>query len=121
MLTHRGRKTGRRHQAVIEVIKSDREAGVYYVASGWGEVSQWFRNTLADPRVRVTVGRRMLKAEADRLSVEDAERVLRDYRQKHSLAAKGLGRIFGTDDPHALAQAVPVVAFRRVRSGKQNR
>jgi deazaflavin-dependent oxidoreductase (nitroreductase family) len=119
-ITHKGRKTGRRHRTVVEVIKADPEAGVYYVASGWGATSQWFRNVTADPRVHITVGRRKFKAEAERLSIEDAERILREYRQRHSIAAKGLGRIFGTDDPHEIAQVVPVVAFRRVRSGKQN-
>jgi len=116
MLTHTGRKTGTRRRTVVEVIHREPGAGVYYVASGWGETSQWFRNVLANPRVGITVGRRSFAARAERLSAERAEDVLREYKQRHRTAARALGRIFGSQDPHELAQAVPVLAFRRVKA-----
>ena len=61
MLEHRGRSCGLRRYAVLEVV--DRPAPDIYVnvsgfgfGFGFGEASQWYRNLLADPHVRISVG-----------------------------------------------------------------
>jgi len=55
MLEHRGRSCGLRRYAVLEVV--DRPApDIYVIVSGFGEASQWYRNLLADPHVRISVG-----------------------------------------------------------------
>ena len=61
-LTHRGRRSGALHQTVVEVVGRDRASGAYCVAAGWGKKSDWYRNILADPHVRVRVGGRVFDA-----------------------------------------------------------
>jgi len=54
LLTHGGRWRGR----VREVVHYDPASDTRFVASGWGERSQWFRNLQAHPEAWVTVGLR---------------------------------------------------------------
>ncbi|HKI54146.1 MAG TPA: nitroreductase family deazaflavin-dependent oxidoreductase, partial [Anaerolineales bacterium] len=58
MLTHTGRKSGLPRHTVIEVVKHDKETDTYYVVSGWGEKSDWYRNIRKTPQVTVQSGRR---------------------------------------------------------------
>ena len=50
VLTTRGCKSGAARHAMLEHTF---HAGAIYVAPGWGERTQWYRNVLADPRVTV--------------------------------------------------------------------
>jgi deazaflavin-dependent oxidoreductase (nitroreductase family) len=50
VLTHTGRKTGRRRQTPVNYALVN---GQVYVAAGFGAVSDWYRNLQADPRVEV--------------------------------------------------------------------
>ncbi len=86
MLEHTGRRTGARRRVVLEVI--DRPApGTYLVVSGFGERSQWFRNVLAHPAVRISVGvRTALPAEGRRLTTAEADAALTGYAARHPRA-----------------------------------
>jgi hypothetical protein len=55
LLTHVGRKSGRPHKTVIEVVKSDPASNIYYVVSGWGEKSDWYQNIIIHPNVMIQV------------------------------------------------------------------
>lgn len=118
LLTHTGRKSGLPRQAVLEVVRYDRATNTYYVASGFGEKSDWFRNVMKTPQVSIQVGRREMAAGAERLSLEDAEHELLDYGRRHPTALRNLARILGyqientEEDVRALARVVPIVAFR---------
>ena len=118
LLEHTGRKTGATRRTVVEAVDRDRDSGTYYVVAGWGERSQWLRNVEAEPRIRVTVGRRTLAAIAERLSVDEGERVLAEYARQHRVVASAMFRIFGSDDVSRLARDLPVVALRR-RDGSE--
>ena len=119
MLTHIGRKSGRPRQVVLEVVNHDKPTDTYLVASGWGEKSDWFRNIQKTPKVTIHAGHRRLEAIAVQLPVDEAERQLRDYAQRHRIAFAELSamilgrRLAGTDEDFAyLAHAVPLVALR---------
>lgn len=120
LLTHIGRKSGLPRQAVLEVVHHDPQTGTWYVASGFGEKSQWFRNVMKTPQVRIQVGRRKMAAEAHRLPPEEAERILRQYAEKHPVALRELTRLTGTpydgsaESLHRMAEKVPVVALKEV-------
>jgi len=73
MLTHIGRVTGNQRNVVLEVVRKDAKKDAFYVASGWGEKSDWLLNIQKDPNVIVQFKRRSFPAVAERLSVEDAE------------------------------------------------
>lgn len=109
-LSHVGRKTGKLHQTVVEVIGHDADTDAYYIASGWGYKSQWYQNLQAHPDIDVLVGRRHLHVHAETLTPQAAARVLLAYQQRHLVAARELGKVMGIDlaeaDEAALQEAV---------------
>jgi deazaflavin-dependent oxidoreductase (nitroreductase family) len=117
LLTHTGRKSGLDRQAVIEVVDRDPQAEVYYVVSGFGERAQWFKNILKTPRVRIHIGGREMPARAERLPVEEGERILSGYARKHPAAMRELTRLLkipydgSRKSIHKMATMMPVVAF----------
>jgi deazaflavin-dependent oxidoreductase (nitroreductase family) len=118
-LTHVGRRSGKHYRTVVEVVDHDPVTDSYIVTSGWGDRSDWFRNIQKNPEVVINVGRRQLKAKAERLSGDEAEHWLLDYARKHPRTFRELAHVMtgekleGTpEDCHRLAEAAPVVAFR---------
>jgi deazaflavin-dependent oxidoreductase (nitroreductase family) len=86
MLEHTGRRSGKRRQVVLEVVGHPTH-DTYVVVSGFGERSQWYRNVMADPKVRVSAGARAARpARARRLTTVEADRVLADYSTHHRRA-----------------------------------
>lgn len=119
MLTHIGRKTGRPRQTVLEVVRHDPATDTYFIASGWGERSDWLRNIQQNPHVLVHSGGRRLEAVAERLPVDAAAEVLHSYARHHSLAFRNLAKLMigvALDGSAAscrrLAIRVPLVAVR---------
>jgi deazaflavin-dependent oxidoreductase (nitroreductase family) len=118
LLTHIGRVSGEPRQAVLEVVHYDAESDTHYVASGFGEKSQWYRNLMKTPDVTIQIGNQKTPVTAERLSPEEAERILRIYRQEHPRALKELSKILGyeldgtEENFRAFTHAVPVIAFR---------
>jgi deazaflavin-dependent oxidoreductase (nitroreductase family) len=115
-LRHRGRRSGKWREVVLEVVGHD-EDGTYVVAAAWGERAQWYRNVQHDPNVVVTVGRRTFDTMAERLPENEAFRRLDRYARQHKIAFRELSRLLGTDDVGELARTMPVVAFRPRRAG----
>lgn len=118
-ITVRGRRTGRPHDVVLEVIGRDPETGDRVVASAWGTRSQWFRNVQADPEVRVRVRWRAFPGRLERLGEDVAAEVLGGYAREHPLAARWfigpllLGRRPATAGEFAaLASSIPLLAVR---------
>jgi len=119
MLTHIGRKSGRRRQSVLEVIGHDKASGTYIIASGWGQQAGWLRNIQKNPNVVVDARGRRFEATAERIAQEHATNVARDYARRHASAFRALaGRMIGRpltgteEDYRELARAVPMVALR---------
>lgn len=119
MFEHTGRRSGKTRYTVLEVVRYDRQADTYVVASGWGERSDWFRNVIETPEVTVSSGFGRRPARALRLSPELAERELCDYARRHPAAFQTLSRMMlgsvAQADCHAAAQVVPMVALKVVR------
>ena len=118
LLNHTGRVSGKPRQAVLEVIRHDKAEIIYYVTSGFGEKSDWFRNIQKNPDVTIQVGRQHMDVQATRLSQEDAEREFLDYARRHPTALKNLAGMLGyvldgsEESLRALAQVMPIVTFR---------
>ena len=62
LLTTRGRRTGLLR---VTPLQYEQIEGKYYVASAFGARADWYQNILADPGVRVRVGRKEFKAFAE--------------------------------------------------------
>jgi deazaflavin-dependent oxidoreductase (nitroreductase family) len=69
LLTTTGRKSGKPRYTALEYIY-DKENECYRVAAGWGGRTDWYRNLLKTPRVRVQVGRLKFDAIAEKASAE---------------------------------------------------
>lgn len=118
MLNHIGRKTGQLRKTVLEVVGIDH--GTYYIVSGWGYNSNWYRNLLAQPDTTIQVGRRKLEIHAETLTADQGAQILIDYREHHPVAASELSRILGfnlhqasPDELRAIVQeSLPIVALR---------
>ena len=83
LLEHVGRKSGARRYAVLEVVDHP-AADEYVIVSGFGETAQWYRNVIANPRVRVSVGlRRNVPATATPLAPEAVEKTVERYAERH--------------------------------------
>jgi deazaflavin-dependent oxidoreductase (nitroreductase family) len=118
LIEHLGRKTGRWHSAVVEVVGHDPPSDTYFAASGWDLRSDWYRNILEHPQVRISTGRRRrLTALAHTLAAPEAGDRLVGYAHAHPLLMEELAEVMGypdhkTDaDIRAIAESLPLVGF----------
>ena len=118
LLNHIGRKTGLTRQTVLETIRHDIKTDTYFVVSGWGENSDWYRNIQKTSDVTIQAVFRKLDVTAVRLPLEDAEREILTYAERHPRMLRSLARILGysvedtEEDYRALAGLMPVIALR---------
>ncbi len=118
MMTTTGRKSGLPRTTVVEILRHDRTRDTYYVASGWGNRSDWYQNLQEKPEAMVLVGRRRFSAQAELLFTEESAQELARYSKEHTTAFRELTRIFlghamgGTElEIQTLAKKLPVVGF----------
>lgn len=119
MLTHTGRKSGKRRHVVVEVVDHDKTTDTYYIASGWGEKSDWFQNIQKTPETSIHVGRRYFGTLAKRLPVKEGEKHVTIYAREHPFAFRELSGIMleerldpTPDNARRLADKIPIVALR---------
>ena len=122
MITHTGRTSGAPRRTVVEVVDHDQATDTYFIASGWGEKSDWLLNIAKNPRVTVHVGARRFETDAVRLPVDAAVRTLGTYAEAHPRAFAQLGKLMlgerlapTPEDCRKLAERVPLVALRAGR------
>lgn len=93
LLEHIGRKSGATRYVALETVDRP-DADTVVIASGFGETAQWYRNLLAEPRCRVSIGGRYrAPAVARTVDREAAAAVLEGYRIRHPKAYRKLSEI----------------------------
>lgn len=121
LLTHRGRKSGRAYETVLEVLVYDRATRTCFVASGWGEKTDWYRNVQAQPAIKVQVGRQSYAPVHRVLTSEETARVWATFRRKHPLEERIAlrlysrpGESYGSEDARReeVLRDLRIVAFR---------
>jgi deazaflavin-dependent oxidoreductase (nitroreductase family) len=95
MLTHLGRKSGRKRQTVLEVVRYDPQTKECIVMAGYGEQSDWYRNIQAHPAIEVQVGRQCYVPQQRLLSAEETMHQLEEYQEHHPKAFREFIRIIG--------------------------
>jgi deazaflavin-dependent oxidoreductase (nitroreductase family) len=127
VLTTRGRRSGRPHEVVLDVVGHDPATDTFYVQPADGRRADWVRNVAADPRVVAEMrGRRFDARVADVTGGEGAEVVLRFVRS-HPRYARVIVWFVGyvdrldvpDDELRARLAETPVFAIRREGSPAQ--
>jgi deazaflavin-dependent oxidoreductase (nitroreductase family) len=90
VVNHIGRVTGKRRQAVLEVVDHDADDGSYVVASGWGPDTAWYRNVRHTPDVTIQVGRQAIPVTGVPLPADEGAEIFTRYASRHRVAAKRL-------------------------------
>jgi deazaflavin-dependent oxidoreductase (nitroreductase family) len=120
-VTHRGRKSGRVYQTVLEVIWYDPRTRESIVVSGWGARADWYRNIRAGGALEVQVGRERYVPRCRLLPPEEAAAVATFFVAAHPreapIALWVLRRLGWTAAPESAGPAatlatVPMVAFQ---------
>ncbi|MET8002624.1 nitroreductase family deazaflavin-dependent oxidoreductase [Nonomuraea glycinis] len=115
LLTHLGRVSGQRRQAVIEVVEHDEHGWV--AASGFGPRADWYQNVLKSPDVTIQVGGRTLPVTATPLPADEGAELMARYAPRHPAAARRLSKIMGFEvdgsvaDYREVGRLVPFVRF----------
>ncbi|MGR0221721.1 nitroreductase family deazaflavin-dependent oxidoreductase [Agromyces sp. ZXT2-6] len=95
MLTAVGRTTGEPRRTVVEVARrAGRDPGsppVLWVVASRGPRTDWYRNAVTNPRVRVDWRSRRYAANARPLDEDERVELLADYQRRHPRAAAMLG------------------------------
>ena len=122
LLTHTGRRSGRRRQTVLEVVDYRDPGPEAVVVSAYGRQADWLQNIEANSDEEVTVGAQHFAASHRFLSEQEAMSVMRGYEYRNRFMAPivraGLSWVTGwpyrsrEEDRRRLVRQLPLVAFR---------
>lgn len=116
LLHHRGRKTGRPRQVVLEVVEHSPDDS-YVIAAGFGTKSDWYRNLLAAPETTIQVGRRRTAVHAATIDQDDGAELMARYASRHPRAGRALCTLMGFEvdgSPADFAAAGRLIPFVRL-------
>jgi len=122
LLSHVGRRTGVRHQAVLEVMEYREDGPEAVVMSGFGRGSAWLRNIEARDGEEVDVGRRHFVACHRFLEEKEAVGVLAGYERRNRFMAPVVRAVLsrllgwtyrgGDEERRRVVRQLPLVGFR---------
>jgi deazaflavin-dependent oxidoreductase (nitroreductase family) len=120
MVTHTGRRTGKRHDTVLETMAH--RGSEMIVMSAFGRNAHWLRNIQVNPDIHITTGSRPFAATFRILTQAEAIAVMAEYEHRNRLAMPiiraVLTRLLGwpyngsAQAQSRLAVQLPFVAFR---------
>lgn len=121
LLETTGRRSGKRRFTALEIPLTD-PPDTWYLASGWGSGSDWYRNLEAHPRATVTVGLRRFSCDVELVGPDASASLMARYSREHPRLALALASAVGWDindhtpDWHRLGREhVPWVRLTRTR------
>jgi deazaflavin-dependent oxidoreductase (nitroreductase family) len=122
LLIHRGRRSGRRRQTVLEVVEYRTNGPEIVVVSAYGRAADWLCNVQATQEAKIVIGRNHFAAAHRILGEQEAVRVIKDYEHRNRFIGPiirlGFSRFLGwryrsTDsDRRRLVAQLPLIAFR---------
>lgn len=119
LLTTKGRKTGRPSVAAVGYIRRPK-TGNLYLTAGWKGESNWYKNVMANPRVRVQLGRHRFEGLVAPAAEADAFSVIQEYNRRNPFGPRIWERWTRRrfEDSHAGLRAVlehfPVLELKRL-------
>jgi deazaflavin-dependent oxidoreductase (nitroreductase family) len=122
LITHEGRKTGKRRETVAMALTYDPATREAVVCSAWGPNTEWMRNLRARPALQIEIGRETFVPAQRFLSEDEAVAVATDFREHHPRRLRLVAAILGWGDLSSeaavreLVHNRPFVAFRPARA-----
>jgi deazaflavin-dependent oxidoreductase (nitroreductase family) len=98
MISHEGRKTGKRRETVAMAATYDPATQGVVVCSVWGPNTEWIRNLRARPALQIQIGRESYTPQQRFLTEGEAVAVLTEFRHRHPLRMRLLATILGWGD-----------------------
>jgi deazaflavin-dependent oxidoreductase (nitroreductase family) len=117
LITHQGRKTGRRRETVAMALTYDPQTQEVVVCSAWGPTTEWIRNLRAHPALQIQIGRQTYVPEQRFLSEDEAVAAAIEFRDHHRWRLRLFATILGWGDLNTkqavrdLVRSRPLVAF----------
>lgn len=129
VLTTRGRRSGRPHTVMLDVVGHDPARETFYVQPADGRRADWVRNVLADPRVTVEARGRRVEARVDDVTGAGSAEVVLRFIRAHPWYSRFIvwfvGYVERIDRPdaelRAQLMATPVFAIRPSPAGDASR
>lgn len=121
MIEHRGRQSGKLYRTVVEVVGRSSDNAEWFVVSGFGANTDWYRNLKAGELEAIWLGSRRVRARVRFPDDAEAGAILSRYERAHPGTARRLldqlGLSYdGTDSGRiAMMSELPMVAFEPVR------
>jgi hypothetical protein len=92
----RGRRSGKEHTVLLDLLGHDRERGRRYVQAAYGRDADWVRNAEASGgSVAAQVGRERFAARLESVAPGEAHAVMLAYVRAHSLYSPFIARMLG--------------------------
>jgi len=108
LIVTRGRRSGREHAVLLDLLGEDASRGRYYVQAAYGREADWVRNIEAHPRFEAQVGTERFPARMESAPAEEARAVMLAYVRAHSFYSPFIARMLGYPgslrDPEAVAE-----------------
>jgi deazaflavin-dependent oxidoreductase (nitroreductase family) len=118
LITHEGRKTGKRRETVAMTLTYDAETQESVVCSAWGPNTEWLRNLRAHPALQIQIGHETYVPQQRFLSEDEAVAVAVEFRDRHPgrlrlfATVLGWGDLGGEAAVRAFVHNRPFVSFR---------
>jgi deazaflavin-dependent oxidoreductase (nitroreductase family) len=112
VLSHAGRKTGRRYATAAMVLRYDPQIHEAVICSAWGQDTDWIRNIRARPALEVQIGRESFVPEQRFLSDDESLVVVAQCLRHHPWRFRFLAWILGWGDLRVDAPAREFVSTR---------
>ena len=121
VVSHRGRRSGRQYETVLECVVFDKITKESVIASAYGTRADWYRNIRATPALRVRTGRLDYVPDQRFLTPDEARAAAARFCREHPLEARIMPRMLtaigaavppGERDHVEMLAALPMVAFR---------
>jgi len=117
LITHQGRKTGKRRETVVMALTYNPETNEVVVCSAWGE-TEWMRNLRAHRALQIEIGSEIYVPEQRFLTEDEALAVATEFRDRHPARMRLFATILGWGDLSSegavreLVRSRPFVSFR---------
>jgi deazaflavin-dependent oxidoreductase (nitroreductase family) len=98
LITHEGRKTGKRRETVAMPLTYDQETHKAVVFSAWGPNTEWIRNLRAQPALQIQIGNESYTPEQQFLSDDESVAVAVEFRRRHPWRMRLFATILGWGD-----------------------